>query len=187
MAPFCDLNMSEKYISLQYNIRWNGKGLTRSKYSRRGQIYLEAKVNGPSRETCHSTDHMRRDDAGFLKIGENIEAKARQCTAPCRHNNDPFANEIVAPFQLPLGDLSMPDVHATGNWNTRALSLTWIQWIPPGTFYGKASRNLRSSAAILRNWANMHDSGDRVPVSDMYGNPGTTWSHCTDIVYLKSD
>ena len=76
---------------------------------------MEAKVNGPSRETRHCPDHVSRDDASFLKVGQNVESEAGQDAAPGRHNNDPLANEIVAPFELPLGNLPMSDVDATGD------------------------------------------------------------------------
>lgn len=77
--------------------------------------YLKAKIDRSSREACHRPDHMSAHDTGLLKVGQNIETEAGQNAAPRRHNNDPLANQIVPPFQLPLGNLSMSDVHATGD------------------------------------------------------------------------
>lgn len=65
--------------------------------------------------------------------------------------------------------------------------ISFFAWFNESCAVQNGCRYLRSKTAILRHWANIHDSGDKVPVSDMYGNPGTTCSHWTDIVYLKFD
>lgn len=80
------------------------------------RMYLKTEIESTSGETSHRSYHMGGYYAGFLKIGEYIEAEASECATPCGCQDNPFVYQVTTPFFLPLWYLPMSNVDTASDY-----------------------------------------------------------------------